>query len=93
MKTVSQAVTTHLDVMTAEIKENLIKNEENSDIYSIKQQDDINRNQSDNNNQTAITFEDYRNHNISRALNDNTNDNTNDKCCSCDWNYCLSETW
>ena len=93
MKTFGKVVTTHLNVMTdAEIKECLIKDEERIQ-QDIDTNDNIPENTEGNEKsikeQTIITFEDYRNNNISRSLN---NDN-NDKCCNCDWKFCLAETW
>ena len=94
MKTVGQVVATHLDIMS-EIKESLITDEERDQndtqiVVESKTNDDNDVTHSSEPVDTALTFEEYRRNNISRSLNDGDNDK---KCCNCDWNYCLAETW
>ena len=92
MKTVGRVVATHLDIMSSEIRESLIGDDE-------RDQDDtqiiIGNATNDNNDESGpvdngITFEEYRQNNISRSLNNSNNDK---KCCNCDWEFCLAETW
>ena len=55
----------------------------------IPKKENIQREEVNENAQIVMTFAEYKDKNISRSLNADNED----KCCDCDWNYCLSETW
>lgn len=91
MKTVGKVVTTHLDIMSSDIKESLIGDDErNQTDTQITIDNKINENNEESApNDNAMTFEEYRQNNISRSLNNDTKKG----CCNCDWQFCLAETW